>query len=139
MPLTPNGKVNRRALPAPAETRSEASAPYAAPRTEVEQIIAAIWQEVLQAPAVGIHDNFFDLGGHSLLVARVQNRLRAALGRELAVVDLFKYPTVDALARFITHEEQGQPALAAVHARARQRQEANERRQTAQRSRRDGE
>ena len=104
LPLTPNGKVNRRALPAP-EASAGSGATEAPPRSELEQTIAQIWREVLQVERVGIHDNFFDLGGHSLLLARVHRRLREVLPRELTVVELFQYPTIGALARYLSPTE----------------------------------
>ncbi|HKI03097.1 MAG TPA: amino acid adenylation domain-containing protein, partial [Thermoanaerobaculia bacterium] len=102
LPLTPNGKVDRQALPAP-----EAAAPVRAeaPRSALERTIAEIWREVLQLDVVGLRDNFFELGGHSLLAAQVHARLGETLGRELSMVDLFRHPTVAALARFLAPEE----------------------------------
>ena len=98
LPLSPNGKVDVKSLPAPERVRPELEAAYAAPKSELERVIAAVWQEALAVETVGIHDNFFDLGGHSLLLARVHARLKEVLGRELSLVDLFKNPTVSALA-----------------------------------------
>ncbi|HEX6910892.1 MAG TPA: non-ribosomal peptide synthetase, partial [Longimicrobium sp.] len=94
-PQTPNGKTDRAALPAPADP---AAAPAAAPQGELEVAIAGVWREVLGLAAVGVNDSFFEIGGHSLLVARLQERLHGALGREVSMVDLFQYPTVAALA-----------------------------------------
>ena len=96
LPMTPNGKIDRRALPDP-ETHTS-SAQKSMPRSQLEQTLAAIWRAVLQIDHVGIDDNFFDLGGHSLLVAQVHSRLREQLGVELSMVDLFKYPTISVLA-----------------------------------------
>jgi natural product biosynthesis luciferase-like monooxygenase protein len=96
MPLTPNGKVDRRALPEP--HAAPAMRPAAAPENELEKTIAAIWREVLGLPQVGTSDNFFDLGGHSLLVVQVQRRLREACGREISITDMFRLPTIGALA-----------------------------------------
>ena len=96
MPLTPNGKVDRRALPEPQSAL--AVRPAAAPGNELEKTIAAIWQEVLGLPHVGTTDNFFDLGGHSLLVVQVQRRLRDACGREVSITDMFRLPTISSLA-----------------------------------------
>jgi amino acid adenylation domain-containing protein/FkbM family methyltransferase len=95
LPLTPNGKLDRALLPEP---RRE-GASFAPPRGEVQKTIAAIWSEALGVPRVGIHENFFDLGGHSLLLARVHASLREALGADLTIVDLFRYPTIESLAR----------------------------------------
>ena len=92
LPLSPNGKVDMRSLPAPDRLRPELAAAYTAPKSELERIIAAVWQEALAVEKVGIHDNFFDLGGHSLLLAKVHARLREVLERDLSLVDLFKNP-----------------------------------------------
>ncbi|MET0400102.1 MAG: phosphopantetheine-binding protein, partial [Longimicrobiaceae bacterium] len=96
-PLTPHGKTDRRALPAP-ETNS-AEDTYVAPRTATEERLAATWADVLRAGRVGVHDSFFDLGGHSMLATQVVSRVRHAFGVELRVADLFNDPTVEALAR----------------------------------------
>lgn len=95
-PLTPNGKVDRRALPEPQSGVVIRLA--AAPHSKLEQTIASIWQEVLGLPQVGMSDNFFDLGGHSLLVVQVQRRLREACGHEVSITNMFRLPTIRALA-----------------------------------------
>ncbi|MGH8718630.1 MAG: non-ribosomal peptide synthetase, partial [Burkholderiales bacterium] len=101
LPFTANGKVDRRALPAPERTiRPEQD--FVAPRTPNEQALAAIWAEVLKIDRVGIHDNFFDLGGHSLLATRVIARARQALHCELPLRALFEAPTIERLAVKIT-------------------------------------
>jgi amino acid adenylation domain-containing protein len=104
MPLTPNGKVDRGALPAPQGGRPDLEAEYVPPSDEIELAIAAIWQEVLGLERVGLYDNFFDLGGHSLLLIQIHDRLRERFGRSLPIVDLFKHPTVGALARHLGGE-----------------------------------
>ncbi len=104
LPLSPSGKVNRRALPAPADP-SAPNAAFQAPRSAVEQTVAGVWREVLQVAAVGVHDNFFDLGGHSLRLVAVQSRLRAELGRDVALLELFQHPTVSALAAFLAPDQ----------------------------------
>jgi amino acid adenylation domain-containing protein len=91
LPLTPNNKVNRQALPAPERTGLEQD--YVAPRTPTEEILAEIWAQVLRLERVGIHDNFFALGGHSLLATQVISRLRETLQVELPVRSLFEAPT----------------------------------------------
>ncbi|HEY0739356.1 MAG TPA: amino acid adenylation domain-containing protein, partial [Herpetosiphonaceae bacterium] len=107
LPLTANGKIDRRVLPAPETGRDESAAPLVAPRSSIEQAIAAVWQEVLDVERVGVHDNFFDLGGHSLLLAQVHTRLRELLRADLALVDLFRYPTISALAAYLAEEQGG--------------------------------
>jgi acyl carrier protein len=101
-PLTPNGKLDRKALPAPDGAGYEAEGPYVAPRSELERLIADVWKEALGVERVGVRDNFFNLGGHSLLLIRVNNRLGEALRIELPVVELFKYPTVSTLAEHLS-------------------------------------
>ncbi|HZI16901.1 MAG TPA: amino acid adenylation domain-containing protein, partial [Myxococcus sp.] len=100
LPLSPSGKVDRSALPAPESVTVEGpSQALAAPRTPTEELLAGIWAEVLRHDAVDIHADFFELGGHSLLATQVISRLRAAFGVELSVRALFSAPTVAGLAR----------------------------------------
>jgi amino acid adenylation domain-containing protein len=94
LPLTPNGKVNRRVLPAPDETRLEAAETYVAPRSEIEQTIAVVWQEILQIDKIGIHDNFFSLGGHSLIATQIVSRLSDVFQVNIPLRSLFEFPTV---------------------------------------------
>jgi len=98
LPLTPNGKLDRRALPEPVLDRREDPTGYVAPRTAVEQVLAGIWAEVLRVERVSIHDNFFDLGGHSLMGIRLIDHVCKELQIELPVRRLFECPTVARLA-----------------------------------------
>ena len=98
LPLTLNGKLDRRMLPAPDQTRPDLDEAFIGPRTPVEETIAGIWGEVLKVERVGVHDNFFELGGHSLLATQVIARVRAAFEVELALRALFEAPTVAGLA-----------------------------------------
>ncbi|MCP4663977.1 MAG: amino acid adenylation domain-containing protein, partial [bacterium] len=100
LPLTRTGKLDRRGLPEP-EPESPAAG-FAAPRSGEEEIVAAIWGDVLGRRQVGIHDNFFDLGGHSLVATQALSRLRDACGVELSVRKLFEAPTVAAMAAEVT-------------------------------------
>ncbi|RNB58932.1 amino acid adenylation domain-containing protein [Brevibacillus gelatini] len=96
MPLTANGKIDRRRLPEPEWDTSALSGEYIAPRNQAEELIANIWSQVLGVEQVGIYDNFFELGGHSLLATRVVSRLREAFGTDLSVRSIFEHPTIAA-------------------------------------------
>ncbi len=106
LPLTPNQKVDRRALPAPDTARPELASAFVAAESGVEKTLAKIWRAVLGVERVGIHDNFFDLGGHSLLLAKVHSQLQTALGHEVAMIDLFRYSTISALAKYLSNAPQ---------------------------------
>ncbi len=97
LPLTANGKVDRRALPDP-DLHQELS-DYVMPNTEVEIIIAGIWQKALGAEKVGIYNNFFELGGHSLLLVKINQQLQEEFGLELSIVDMFNYPNIHSLSQ----------------------------------------
>jgi amino acid adenylation domain-containing protein len=110
-PLTPNGKIDRKALPAPGGDR--AIDQYEAPRRAVEEILAGIWTEALGVTPIGLHDNFFDLGGHSLLATQVMSRVRAVFRIELPLRSLFDAPTVEGVAAAIDRavaQDAGAPA-----------------------------
>ncbi|MEC0182799.1 non-ribosomal peptide synthetase [Paenibacillus peoriae] len=94
IPLTANGKIDRKALPAP-DKALHTGTEYAAPRTEVEQLLAAIWQEVLEIPQVGIHDDFFTLGGHSLKVLELVRKVHLATDIELPIRSVLEFPTIE--------------------------------------------
>ncbi|HEV2146072.1 MAG TPA: amino acid adenylation domain-containing protein [Longimicrobiaceae bacterium] len=110
LPLTASGKVDRRALPEPDRSRPELEVGYLRPESELEERIAAIWAEVLDLERVGAHDNFFDLGGHSLLLMRVHERLERVLGREVPLVGLLQNPTVRSLAEWLGGRDGGAEA-----------------------------
>ncbi|MCP4661319.1 MAG: amino acid adenylation domain-containing protein [bacterium] len=105
LPLTPSGKVDRRSLPAPDGRRPEQEAAYAAPRSAVERAIAEIWKEVLSIDKVGLRDNFFDLGGDSLLLAQVHSKLQTVVDAEISMIDLFRYTTISALTDFLRQDD----------------------------------
>jgi len=101
MPLTPNGKVDRQALPAPEGKLLKQGTNYVIPRTPLEKSLADIWSEILGLERVGVEDNFFDLGGHSLTATRVISQIRERLYMEIPLRELFNFPTVAGLARRI--------------------------------------
>ncbi|MFG6101407.1 amino acid adenylation domain-containing protein [Leptothoe sp. EHU-05/26/07-4] len=103
IPLMPNGKVDRDALPVP-EGRPQLEEAYVMPQTEAERVIAAVWQDLLKLEKVGINDNFFSMGGHSLLLVRVQTKLNEVLDTEIPIVELFKYPTIKELAQYLARK-----------------------------------
>jgi acyl-coenzyme A synthetase/AMP-(fatty) acid ligase/acyl carrier protein len=97
IPLTPNGKLDRKALPAP-DGSAKATETYVAPSTPVEQALAEIWQQLLNVEQVGVHDDFFALGGHSLMTIRLITELSEASGQQLSIADVFEQPTIAELA-----------------------------------------
>ncbi|BBD63729.1 microcystin synthetase B [Nostoc commune NIES-4072] len=133
LPLTPNGKLDRRALPAPQGLRPEMAANYEMPQTEAEVLIAAIWQEILQLEKVGINDNFFDLGGHSLLMVQIYNKLQKIFAQEFSMVEMFKYPTIHSLAKYLSQDVNDKfvslPSYEQSHNRQVRRTSMNQRRQ----------
>jgi amino acid adenylation domain-containing protein len=131
LPLTRRGKLDRAALPEPGAGGRDSGANYVAPRNEIERKIATVWQEVLRVERVGVRDNFFDLGGHSLLMVQVHNRLREEFETEFSVVELFKNPTVGALTKLFSGEGAGAAHVGAALGRAeRRKQSARRRRHT---------
>jgi amino acid adenylation domain-containing protein len=106
LPLNPNGKLDMRALPAPDACSREEQLAYTPCRTELEQSISKIWQDLLQIEKVGLDDNFFDLGGHSLLIIRMRNEMHRLNNLDLSVVELFTYTTVRSLAEYITKRKE---------------------------------
>jgi len=109
LPLTPSGKTDRRALPAPPRSRPDLESRYVAPSSPTEARIAAIWCDLLDLDTVGVHDDFFDLGGHSLLATRMVARVGQDLGADLPVSMVFESPTVAATAEAVRSAE-GVPA-----------------------------
>jgi amino acid adenylation domain-containing protein len=109
LPLSPNGKLDRKALPAPVVSR-ESSVALVEPRTETERMVAGLWSEVLGVPTLGIDDDFFELGGHSMLATQVVARIRKVnvTGRAVGVMDLFQQRTIRELAAFIDGPAQGE-------------------------------
>src|SRR5204863_9737278 len=109
LPLTPSGKVDRKALPAPVTTEIERDELYAAPRDSLEMELVEIWEEMLGVRPIGVRDSFFEVGGHSLLALRLFARIAQRWGRELPLATLFRAPTVEQLAGILRDEDP--PAL----------------------------
>jgi len=114
LPLTPSGKVDRRALPAPERAPERDHVP---PTTPAQKAIAGFWAEVLGVERVGVEDNFFEIGGHSLLVVRLHARIRERFAREVTLVDLFRHTTVSTQAAFVTENPDAAPAVTVAQQR----------------------
>jgi natural product biosynthesis luciferase-like monooxygenase protein len=129
LPRTPNGKLDRKALPSPdlvvVATPVEA---FVAPAAGIEEQIAAVWRNVLKLPSVGVADNFFDLGGHSLLAVQVHRQLVASIGQGLSITDIFRYPTIRALGARLGAEREDNSAVEMGQSRAQDRRAAMNRR-----------
>ncbi|MBK7897607.1 MAG: LLM class flavin-dependent oxidoreductase [Anaerolineaceae bacterium] len=113
-PLTPNKKTDRQALPAPDQVLVESHTAYIAPTNDLEQKIAEIWQQLLNVPQVGLNDNFFDLGGHSLLTVQAHRQLKDVVDKEISITDMFRFPTIRALADYLNDEDKTNEAQTAV-------------------------
>jgi amino acid adenylation domain-containing protein len=137
LPLTAHGKVDRDALPVPDAARPELESAYTAPVSPTERRIAEVWQRVLRLEKVGIDDNFFDAGGHSLLMVEVQAQLQEVLATEIDLVALFEHATVRSLAAHLRGGDSA-PSLSHVHERAERQQRAAERKRLARGGRRLG-
>lgn len=109
-PMTPNGKIDRKALPLPDSIGTILKDNYTAPSGEIERKLVSIWKEVLKTDVIGVNNNFFDLGGHSLLLAQVRSKIGSALNKEVSMMELFKYPTIAALSGFLSGDG-GQEAV----------------------------
>ncbi|MEO8216228.1 MAG: MupA/Atu3671 family FMN-dependent luciferase-like monooxygenase [Acidobacteriota bacterium] len=128
LPRTPNGKIDRRSLPAPKAPQLLSLPKERRPRDEFEELVASIWQNALGVPEVERRANFFDIGGHSLLVVQVLNELRKSVMKPVKMTDLFKYTTVEALAGFISDAGDGVSAPDRARKRAEARRASFDRR-----------
>ena len=108
LPLTANGKVDRKALPA-LEALQIPKVTYVKPENQTEQLIAEIWQKVLGKDKIGIYDNFFDLGGDSLLMVQVHNQLQTSFNQTIPIIALFHHTTVHELAKELSQNQESKP------------------------------
>lgn len=113
LPLNPNGKVDRDALPAPTVTHS-----FVAPRTQLEQKLASLWQQVLEVEKVGLEDNFFEMGGNSIRMAQLHGKIRELINRDILIVELFQHPTIRMLAEHLSPQEPRKSAALTARQRA---------------------
>ena len=138
LPLTPTGKVDRQAIATAKSTRARFESTYVAPQTGVERAIVSIFQEILGVDRVGLNHNFFDLGGHSLLLVKLQNRLQNTFKRDVSLIELIQYPTAGSLTRYFSNGEHEEFSVREVQDRlnkqwaalSRRKQWIQERKQT---------
>ncbi|WP_338247660.1 amino acid adenylation domain-containing protein [Dictyobacter halimunensis] len=116
LPLTANGKVDRRALPAIETEQASAITTEAAPRNPLQELLLEIWQQILGRQQIGIHDNFFEVGGHSLLATRLASRIRKLLNIDIALRVLFEAPTIALLSQHLQEQDQLQAAAPVIEA-----------------------
>jgi amino acid adenylation domain-containing protein len=134
LPLAPSGKVDRRALPLPGISDSEPETSYVAPQNELEQVIAGVWQEMLQVERLSVRDNLFDLGGHSLILLQIQSKLRIVLNRSISIIEMFEHPTVSSLAKHLSRQQDEPHAFEQAHQEAAARHEALKKRRRLNRN-----
>ena len=119
LPLTSNGKIDRKALPAPDRSQREPRQQYHPPQSQIERTVAMVWQDVLKVEQVGVHDNFFDLGGHSLLMAQAHHQLQTIFQQELPLIKLLEHPTISELAKYLSQAEHQRPSFQSSQDRAK--------------------
>jgi amino acid adenylation domain-containing protein len=135
LPVTSDGKVDRRQLPSLEVAHPPDQAPDAPPRNEAERTLAAIAQKILQIDGVGIEQNFFDLGGDSVHMVKIMNEVREAFGREVPITEIFRHPTISSLAGYLSADDDAEPAGARSDERASQHRASVARRTASRRER----
>ena len=135
LPVTSNGKVDRNKLKDLETTSLEVSTEYVEPETDLEKQIAEVWKEVLGLERVGIHNSFFDLGGHSLLLLQLREKLNKVVEKEISVVDLFQYPNISAFAKFLEKQDAESEKLNSVNERSKLQRQALSKRRAVKRIR----
>lgn len=124
LPLTRNGKVDLNALPVPETAQRSRDEHYVAPRNEIEATITRVWQEALGVERIGVNDNFFDAGGHSLLMVQVHNKLTDLFDKKISIVEMFAKPTISSLAEYFSETNGHKPTFEKVMDRAARRRQA---------------
>jgi len=128
LPLTANGKVNRKALPEPNMVATITEKAYVEPESEIEQAVASVWKEILGVEKVGIYDNIFDLGGSSFHIVQIHKKLSELLGRKISLVKLFEYPTINVLTRYLNEGVDDKTNLEESEERSEKRRQKRRRR-----------
>ena len=136
MPLTPNGKINRKALPKPEKRQRVVEEEFVAPESDIEQTIATVFQEMLNLEKIGTKDNFFSLGANSLLIAQANNRLSQRLEKNVSLVAMYRFPTIEKLAEHLSGKSDNQKSAKAGADRAEKRKAAAAARRSQRRARR---
>jgi len=136
MPLTPNGKINRKALPKPEKRQRVVEEEFVAPESDIEQTIATVFQEMLNLEKIGTKDNFFSLGANSLLIAQANNRLSQRLEKHVSLVAMYRFPTIEKLAEHLSGKSDNQQSAKAGADRAEKRKAAAAARRSQRRARR---
>lgn len=132
LPLTINGKIDRKALPLPCQNRARPGTDYMAPRSELEESIADIWKDILEIDHIGVDDNFFDMGGNSLLLIQVHNRLKDVIDHGFSAITLFRYPTISAISSYLTSNGKAvKPDLEKIDERVRRHKDRKQQRAKA--------
>ena len=125
LPLTPNGKTDRNALPAPEQQKQTTSrASFVKPENALQESIVGCWQAVLNLEKIGLDDNFFDIGGHSLLVVEVLTKLREIIEQPVKMIDMFRFPTIRQFSDYLADDSQGNSKLSETEDRAKARIDA---------------
>jgi len=135
IPLNPNGKVDRNALPKPSSKRSGPAVDYIPAGSETEMALAEIWSDVLGVDRVGIHNNFFDIGGTSVLSAKLIIKIRKRFNIDISIIRVYHYPTIELMANFISRGRQQSAASVEVKGRAQKQRAAFLRRRQSNRKR----
>jgi acyl carrier protein len=122
LPLTRHGKVDWAALPKPETSNAHPGSDFVAPENEIEEVVASIWRKVLRVEKVSCDKNFFDLGGHSLLIVQVANHLRNTFERDISITELFQYPTIRSLASHLSQKRVEAVSFERVYERTSRRE-----------------